>query len=103
MRHRIRLLYVVAAAFVIASSGLMILNRLDRDIAVMRDINTETRLQQVAASAQQSDYLQELAVKEDPNYIRTMARGYGYLMPGEIRFVVVNPEVLYDADGEGTL
>ena len=74
MRHRIRLLYVVAAAFVIAASGLMVINRLDRDIAVMRDINTETRLAQVAASTQQSDYQQELAVKEDPNYIRTKAR-----------------------------
>ena len=37
MRHRIRLLYVVAAAFVIAASGLMIINRLDQDIAVMRE------------------------------------------------------------------
>lgn len=103
MRRRIRLLYVVAAAFVIAASGLMVINRLDRDIAVMRDINTETRLAQVAASSQQSDYQQELAVKEDPNYIRTKAREYGYLMPGEMRFVVVNPEVLYDGDGEGAL
>ena len=101
MRHRIRLLYVVAAAFVIAASGLMIINRLDQDIAVMRDINAEIRLQQVAVSAQQSDYLQEPARKEAPVYIRTMARGYGYLMPGEILFEVVNPEV-FDDVGEGT-
>lgn len=97
MRRRIRLLYVMVGAFVIAACGLMILNRLDGEIAVQQDINTETRLRQVAASAQQSNYQRELAMMNDPSYIRSMAREMGYMMPGEIRFVVVNPEVLYDA------
>ena len=72
MRKRIKLLYVVVIAFVIVAGGLMTLNRLD----------------------------QEIAVKDTESYIRKMARKDNrFLMPGEIRFVVVNPEALY-APGE---
>ncbi len=98
MRHRIRLLYVMVCAFVIAACGLMVMNRLDGDIAVLQDTVRETRLRQLAVETEKSDMQQELAIKDTDSYIREMARTqYGYLMPGEIRFVVVNPEALYDA------
>ena len=101
MRHRVRLFYVMVAAFVIAACGLMILNRLDGDIAVMQDTAREIRLRQLAVETEKSDMQQELAIKDTDSYIRDMARTrYGYLMPGEIRFKVVNPEVLYDAPEE---
>ena len=36
-------------------------------------------------------------MKDTDSYIMEKARSlYGYLMPGEIRFVVVNPDSLYD-------
>ena len=42
----------------------------------------------------------ELAIKDTDSYIREKARSmYGYLMQGEILFVVENPEVLYE-EGE---
>ena len=100
MRKRIRLLYVIVIAFVIVAGGLMTLNRLDQEIAVLEDTARETRLRQLALETENGNMRQEIAIKDTDSYIRKMARKDNkYLMPGEIRFVVVNPEALY-APGE---
>ena len=100
MRKRIKLFYVMVAAFVIVACGLMAMNRLDQDISVLQDTARETRLRQLAVEAKKSDMQKELAIKDTDSYIREMARSqHGYLMPGEIRFEVENPEALYE-DGE---
>ena len=100
MRPRIKLIYVAAAAFVIMAGGIMTLNRMDGEIAVLEDKARETRLEQLAVDTQKSEMQKELAVKDSDSYIREKARSmYGYLMQGEILFVVENPEVLYE-DGE---
>ena len=100
MRPRIKLLYVLAAAFVIIAGGIMTLNRMDGDIAVLEDTARETRLRQLAVDTEKSEMQKELAVKDSDSYIREKARSmYGYLMQGEILFVVENPEALYD-EGE---
>lgn len=97
MRKRIKLFYVLVAAFVIVAGGLMTLNRLDQDISVLQDTARETRLRQLAVEAEKSDMQKELAIKDTDSYIREMARRQnGYLMPGEIRFKVINPEALYE-------
>lgn len=96
MRRRIKLFYVLVGAFVIAACGMMTLNRLNGDIAVLQDTARETRLRQIAVEKEKSAMQQELAIKDTDGYIREMARSQGYLMPGEIRFVVVNPESLFD-------
>lgn len=100
MRLRIKLIYVLTAAFVIMACGIMTLNRMNGDIAVLEDTARETRLRQLEANAEQSDMQKELAIKDTDSYIRDRARSmYGYLMQGEIYFVVENPEALYE-DGE---
>ena len=100
MRPRIKLIYVLAIAFVIIAGGIMTLNRMDSDIAVLEDTARETRLRQLAVDTEKSEMQKELAVKDSDSYIREKARSmYGYLMQGEILFVVENPEALYD-DGE---
>ena len=100
MRPRIKLLYVLAAAFVIIAGGIMTLNRMDGDIAVLEDTARETRLRQLAVDTEKSEMQKELAVKDSDSYIREKARSmYGYLMQGEILFVMENPEALYE-DGE---
>jgi len=100
VRKRIKLLYVVVIAFVIVAGGLMTLNRLDQEIAVLEDTARETRLRQLALETENGNMKQEIAVKDTESYIRKMARKDNrFLMPGEIRFVVVNPEALY-APGE---
>ena len=79
----------------------MTLNRLDQDIVVLEDTARATRLRQVAVEAEKSDMQKELAMKDTDAYIRDTARSlYGYLMPGEILFVVENPEALYDEEPE---
>lgn len=100
MRKRVKLFYVLVAAFVIAATGMMALNRLDQEITVLEDVARETRLRQLSLQAENSAMVQEIAMKDEDAYIRKMARQDNrYLMPGEIRFVVVNPEALY-APGE---
>ena len=100
MGRRIKLIYVAAAAFVIIAGGMMALNRLNGDIAVLQVEVQKTRLSQIEVKTKQSDMQKELAVKDTDAYIRDKARSmYNYLMPGEILFVVENPEALYD-EGE---
>ena len=100
MRKRIRFLYVLLIAFVITAGGLITLNRLDQEIAVLEDTERETRLEQLALETERGSMMQEIAIMNTESYIRTMARKDNrYLMPGETLFVVVNPEALY-APGE---
>ena len=100
MRPRIKLIYVLAAAFVIVAGGIMAMNRLNGDIAVLEAEVVRTRLEKAAVNAEGSEMQKELAIKDTDSYIREKARSmYGYLMQGEILFVVENPEALYE-EGE---
>ncbi len=97
MKSRLKLFPVLVAAFVIAACGMIVINQLDADIAVLEDTARETWLRQLSVEAEKSAMLQEIAVKDTDAYIMDKARSlYGYLMPGEIRFVVANPDSLYD-------
>ena len=99
MQKRIRLFYVLVAAFVIVACGLMTVNRLDRDIVRMEEDARAAKLRQREVESEQSSLEKEISMKDTPSYIREKARTlYGYAYMNEIRFVVVNPEVLYDAD-----
>ncbi len=96
MRRTIKVFYVAVIAFVITAAGLMLINRLDQDIGYLDQEARETRLKKVAVAAKQSDMQKELSMKDTAAYIKETARSlYGYLMPGEILFVVENPEALY--------
>ena len=100
MRPRIKLIYVLAAAFVIVAGGVMAMNRLGGDIAVLEADLTQTRVKATEIEAEQSKMKQELAIKDTDSYIRNKARTmYHYLSQGEILFVVENPEALYE-EGE---
>ena len=96
MRGRMKLLNLLVAMFVIAACGMVALNRLNQDITVLEDVAKETQLKKLAVENEKSSLQQEIAQKDTDAYIMEKARTlYGYLMPGEMRFVVVNPEVLY--------
>ena len=100
MRPRIKLIYVLAAAFVIIAGGIMAMKRLSGDIAVLEADLTQNRVKATEIEAEQSKMKQELAIKDTDSYIRNKARTmYHYLSQGEILFVVENPEALYE-DGE---
>ncbi len=102
MGRRVRLLYVLAAAFVIAAAAMMILNRLSGDIAVKQMEQSEIRQIANEVNAERSDLQQELIFLNTDAGIRKEAMAQGYLMPGQIRFVVVNPEALYGPETENT-
>ena len=96
MRGRMKLLNLLVAMFVIAACGMVALNRLNQDITVLEDVAKETQLKKLAVENEKSALQQEIAQKDTDAYIMEKARTlYGYLMPCEMRFVVVNPEVLY--------
>ena len=93
MRKRIRLLYVIVIAFVIVAGGLMTLNRLDQEIAVLEDTARETRLRQLALETENGNMRQEIAVKDTDSYIRKMARKDNrFLMPGEMPGLEIEAE-----------
>lgn len=97
MRRRMKLFPMLVAAFVMIACTIITLNRLDMDIAALEDVAQETKLRQLALESEQSAMRQELALKDTDSYIMEKARTlYGYLMPGEIRFEVSNPDSLYD-------
>lgn len=97
MRRRMKLFPMLVAAFVMIACTIITLNRLDTDIAALEDVAQETKLRQLALESEQSAMRQELALKDMDSYIMEKARTlYGYLMPGEIRFEVSNPDSLYD-------
>jgi cell division protein FtsB len=72
------------------------MNRQKNDIAMLQDTAKETRLKQVEVESERSALQYELSIADTPDYIAEKARTlYGYLLPGEIRFKVTNPEALY--------
>lgn len=95
MRKRMRLFNVLVIAFVIIAAGLITLNRLEQDITVLQDNAREARQQEVDAITLNGKLSLEASRKDDKEYVVDIARSqYDYLMPGEIRFEVINPEVL---------
>lgn len=90
-----KLLFVLAAAFVIVAGGIITLQRLDQDIDVLEARARQTRLRELDAEKKKGDMLQEINNQDTDTYIMENARNlYGYLMPGEIRFEVTNTDAL---------
>ena len=95
MRRRMKLINLLVIAFMIVAGGLVTLNQLEKDITVLQDVARETRIRELNATGLNGELNREIKRKDDPSYIIELARTqYGYLMPGEIRFKVVNPEAL---------
>ena len=95
MRKRMKLFNLIVIAFMIVAGGLVTLNQLERDITVLQDVAREIRLREIKVTSVNGELNKEIGKKDDEAYIIELARTqYGYLMPGEIRFKVVNPEAL---------
>lgn len=96
MRRGYRLFTVLVVAFVIVACGLIVLRSYDDQITVLEDTVKEKEVALRQVQSEQSELEAEIRSKDTNGYIIDKARSLGYLMPGEIRFVVANPEVLYD-------
>ena len=98
MRRKVRLLFVMAAAFVIVAGGIIMLQKLDQDIDVLEGMKQQAHLQEREAEKKMGDMQREIKNKDTDTYIMENARNrYGYLMPGEIRFEVANTDALHIA------
>ena len=61
----------------------------------------QSRLELAALKNQKQDLETELSAAGTDAYIENQARTrYGYLKPGELRFVITNPETLYGDGAE---
>ena len=97
MPKRMKLLSVAVLAFIIVATGLIAGKQYKQDIDRLNDLKYQVRLDQIEAERKKSAYQAELSESETDEYIiRTARELYGYLMPGEIRFVVTNTDALYD-------
>ncbi len=94
---RMKLITVVVLAFIIVATGLIAGRQYTQDIERLNDLKYQVRLDQIEAERRKSAYQAELSESESDEYIiRTARELYGYLMPGEIRFIVTNTDALYD-------
>ena len=84
---------VVAVIVIIAA---MVLNRQRSDLAMLESTYQNVNAKRILLQYEQSEKQRELSISETSDYISQRARENGYMMPGEIRFVVKNPEALTD-------
>lgn len=96
MSSRVRVFPVLVMLFVIVACGIISVRQMDGDIRVIeediRDVEIALREKQNALS---KDII-EVNNQDTRAYIINNARALGYLMPGEIHFVVTFPEDLDD-------
>ena len=86
----------VVLLLMLAIIGILAVEQQKSDIAVLTETAKETQLKQIEVQSERSELQQELAIAGTSDYIADKARTlYGYLLPGEIRFKVTNPEALY--------
>lgn len=93
---RVKVTSLLIILFAITAVGILVINRQKSDIALLENSAKETRARQVEVEGERSDLQYELSISDSDDYIAEKARTlYGYLLPGEIRFKVTNPEALY--------
>jgi cell division protein FtsB len=88
-------LVVISVAFFATNRGIFTtIQETDKKII-------DARLSLSESQKQKLDLEAELSVAGTDAYIENEARTrYGYLKPGELRFVITNPEALYSTGGD---
>ena len=85
---RVKVMTLLVILFAATAVGILVMNRQKNDIAMLQDT--------AKVESERSALQYELSIADTPDYIAEKARTlYGYLLPGEIRFKVTNPEALY--------
>lgn len=88
---------------VLAAVGLLFALKNDGIRASTEQMDKEVSQSRVQLSSVQRvnmDLKAELAMVDTDEYIESQARLRGYLKPGELRFVITNPEALYGSGEE---
>ena len=99
MRKRVKLITVLIIAVALVACALLLMDNLDQQIDSLKADVKQAEVALRVAQQEQSEIKTEISNMNKDSYIIARARELGYLMPGEIRFVVVNPEVMGDDPG----
>ncbi|MBQ9299011.1 MAG: septum formation initiator family protein [Clostridia bacterium] len=98
---RVRPLALICALFVVITLGIMTINSVYDSTAEMQSRLTDLRIERDQRYKEYKKLENELEIVETDDYIMAKARQiYGYMMPGELLFVVKNPEALYGETDE---
>lgn len=88
---------VAALMFVIVAVGSMVNARLQDNVDSLRVTVVQANNAYVMEQKRVTELTEKLKLTTDDDFIANEARTrYGYLAEGEIRYVVTNPEVLWD-------
>lgn len=98
MRKKMRISTVVILTVMIVVCGWMLLRRMDERIQILKNNKAIADQEVLQIQNEQSNMITELARKDTESYLIEQAREQGYVMQDEIRFVVMNPEVLYEQE-----
>ena len=98
--RKVRWQAVLWVAFGLVVFALVLYWGQQRDRRLLEERWETLRNVQIVLQQQQSDKQQEVQMAESDEYIEQRAREKGYLMPGEIRFVVTNLDELLENGGE---
>ncbi len=97
MQKHVKVITVVILAVTLVICALLVVNRLNGDIENMQNKVKAAELELRVVENLQGEINTEITNMNKESYIIAKARELDFLMPGEMRFVVVNPEVLADA------
>ena len=76
--------------------GIMMINSVRDDTERLRVRVTDLSISREEMARERDKLQSEVSIAETDDYIIAKARQlYGYMMPGEMRFVIKNPEALY--------
>ena len=90
---------VITAMIIVVAVFSVINNNLNRGIEQLRGMVEEGSYLVSMKQKEVSDLASKLELAATDDFIANEARTqYGYLAPGEIRFVVTNPEVLWGTE-----
>ena len=91
---------VLALLLVIIAVFSAVNMRLNRNIASLQGMVDEGSYLVALKQKELSELSKQVQLASTDDYIANLARTqYGYLSPGEIRFVVTNPEALWGKEG----
>ena len=93
---RVRPLVLVCALFVVIALGIMSINSVKESANELQERVTDLRIQRDQRDKEKNKLQSELQIVETDDYIISKARQiHGYMMPGELLFIIKNPEALY--------
>jgi len=96
-----RYLFVLILIVIVVIAA-MLYQRQRSDIETLQRTLQSSRTRELILQNEVSEKQREVNISESNDYIASHARENGYMMPGEIRFIVSNPEALLDGDTVGS-